>query len=178
MNFMKKKKYVFVKPKDKEVGFNPILCRNKYCDNCNQWGAVETMHCKSEDIYVKKYDYFMKDLFEKHVEMLQFLSKQTDIDFVPNFSFVDYSNLEYGMVNCGEIINVENEELEKIMIKMCHKLKSHGVYHNDIHRLNIVKNKKEDIYLIDWEHVDYNNKITGDADFCKQICTNVQSSDF
>lgn len=134
----------------------------------SEFGTIPIFYDVTRNMYIRKYDKSHQHLFSEHISLLQYLNKQSDTQFVPKLSYINYENYEYGMPNCGQKINEFNKpkDFAKQVKEMCKVLKRHKIYHNDFMMKNVVVNENGKLFLIDWEFISTKKNTRGTYDYC------------
>lgn len=91
-----------------------------------------------------------KKKFEKEKYWLKLLQKY---DFIPKIIKIDNNNLTIEMENCGVPVDITNKppDFNKKLEYIQKSLNKDSIYHNDIHRKNLLLRPDNSLCLIDYE---------------------------
>ena len=101
------------------------------------------------DNKVKKF-YSDKSNFEKEKNWLTILQK---FDFTPKIYNIDHKNMSIEMENCGMPFDVNNKPMnfDKNFKRLQKTLNDNKIYHNDIHKNNLLVRPDNSLCLIDFD---------------------------
>lgn len=111
-------------------------------------------HHVSEDGGMIKKVYLTKGWYIRELNF--YLKMQDKVDFIPKIIKNDTETKTIWFENCGLSLSEKYDHLTRLTYKpkikeLLEKLKSFGIYHNDVRWKNVLENDEGKLFLIDFE---------------------------